>query len=180
MVFDITYLRKIRKQLDLTQYQFAQKIGVSQSMIAKIESGKLDPTYSYVKKIEDAVNSLTQNKEKEAKEIMIKNIIKTKPEDKASEIIKLMNKHNISQLPVLGNGKAVGLVTESSILKKNLEDIKSMKTKDLMDEAPPIISEDTKISVITSLLKYYPIVLVSKKGKLEGLITKSDLLNNLI
>lgn len=180
MVFDITYLRKIRKQLDLTQYQFAQKIGVSQSMIAKIESGKLDPTYSYVKKIEDAVNSLTQNKEKEAKEIMIKNIIKTKPEDKASEIIKLMNKHNISQLPVLQNGKAVGLVTESSILKKNLEDIKSMKTKDLMAEAPPIISEDTKISVITSLLKYYPIVLVSKKGKLEGLITKSDLLNNLI
>ena len=51
MVFDITHLKKIRKQLDLTQYAFAKEAGISQSMVAKIESGKLDPTYSYIKKI---------------------------------------------------------------------------------------------------------------------------------
>ena len=68
MVFDITQLKKIRKQLDLTQHQFAKNSGVSQSMIAKIEAGKLDPTYSYVRKIEDAMSSLTKHKEKEAKE----------------------------------------------------------------------------------------------------------------
>ena len=53
MVFDITQLRKIRKQLDMTQHKLAKELEISQSMVAKIESGKLDPTYSYVKKIED-------------------------------------------------------------------------------------------------------------------------------
>ena len=69
MVFDITQLRKIRKQLDMTQHKFAMEIGVSQSMIAKIEAGKLDPTYSYVKKIEDRIMHLTKRGEKEAKDI---------------------------------------------------------------------------------------------------------------
>jgi len=75
MVFDITYLKKIRKQLNLTQHQFAKESQVSQSMIAKIESGKLDPTYSYVKKIEQVIQNLTKHYEKEAKDIMHKNII---------------------------------------------------------------------------------------------------------
>ena len=180
MVFDITHLKKIRRQLDLTQHQFAQKIGISQSMIAKIEAGKLDPTYSYVKKIESAINSLFKKEEQKAKDIMIKKMITSEPEDKASNIIKLMSKHDISQLPVLQGGKVVGLITESSILNKELDNIKSMKVKELMIEAPPLIAEGTGISVILSLLKYYPLVIISKKGKLTGLITKSDLLKNLI
>ena len=68
MVFDITQLKKIRKQVNLTQFQFAQKAGVSQSMIAKIESGRLDPTYTKVKKIENALNDLTRSHEKEARD----------------------------------------------------------------------------------------------------------------
>ena len=65
MVFDISQLKKIRKQLDLTQFQFAKKAGISQSMIAKIESNKLDPTYSKVKKIELALELLTKHGEKQ-------------------------------------------------------------------------------------------------------------------
>ncbi len=44
MLFNIEHLKKIRKQLNLTQHQFAKESGVSQSMVAKIESNKLDPT----------------------------------------------------------------------------------------------------------------------------------------
>ena len=120
MVFDITQLKKIRKQLNLTQHQFAIKAGISQSMVAKIEAGKLDPTYSNIKKIEQALESLTKQEEKEAKDIMIKNIISVNQNEKISNIIKIMNKHSISQLPVLDNEKVIGLVSESSILNKNL------------------------------------------------------------
>ena len=169
MVFDVTQLKKIRKQLDLTQHQFAKEIGTSQSMVAKIEAGKLDPTYSYVKKIESTINSFTKTQEREAKDIMIKKIISVKLEDKVSNIIDLMNKHKISQLPVLQSGKVVGLITESSILEKDLEQIKNLKVRDLMIESPPLISVDTKISVVSSLLKHFPIVLVSEKGKLTKL-----------
>ena len=75
MVFDLQHLKNIRKHLNLTQNQFAKEIGINQSMIAKIEAGKLDPTYSYVKKIENAVNSLTHQHGKEAKDIMVTKIV---------------------------------------------------------------------------------------------------------
>ncbi len=180
MIFDVAQLRKIRKQLDLTQHQLAKEIGISQSMVAKIESGKLDPTYSYVKKIEDAINSLTKHKEKEAKDIMIKKIISVKPKDNMKKVVSLMNKYAISQLPVIEKEKVIGLVTESDILGKKLESVEGLKVEDLMTKSPPLISKDTNILVITSLLKHFPVVLVSEKGKAVGLIAKSDLLKILV
>src|SRR3989344_4468211 len=157
MVFDITQLKKIRKQLNLTQHEFAQKAGISQSMVAKVESGRLDPTYSNVKKIEQALELLTKNYEKEAKDIMIKNIISVNKDEKISNIIKLMNKYTISQLPVLEKDKVIGLILESSILNKN-----------------------AKLEVIKQLLRFYSLILIEDKGKLIGLITKSDLINSLV
>ncbi len=180
MVFDITQLRKIRKQLGLTQHQFAKTAGISQSLIAKIESGKLDPTYSKVKKIEQALEILTKHHEKEAREIMNKNIISVQENEKVSKIIELMNKNSISQVPVLNVGNVLGLISESTILSKNLDDIKKLTAKDIMEESPPIIAKDTKIEVIKKLLQHYPIVLVKEKGKLIGLITKADLIKSLV
>src|SRR3989338_9884210 len=180
MVFDITPLKKIRKQLNLTQHEFAQKAGISQSMVAKVESGRLDPTYSNVKKIEQALELLTKNYEKEAKDIMIKNIISVNKDEKISNIIKLMNKYTISQLPVLEKDKVIGLILESSILNKGLEDIKNLKAKDVMEEAPPIINKNAKLEVIKQLLRFYSLILIEDKGNLIGLITKSDLINSLV
>ncbi|AJF62262.1 MAG: putative transcription regulator, containing CBS protein [archaeon GW2011_AR20] len=180
MVFDITQLKKIRKQLNLTQHQFAIKAGISQSMVAKIEAGKLDPTYSNIKKIEQALESLTKQEEKEAKDIMIKNIISVNQNEKISNIIKIMNKHSISQLPVLDNEKVIGLVSESSILNKNLKGIKNLTAKGIMEEAPPIIGKNARLEVIKQLLRFYPLILVKERGKLIGLITKADLINSLV
>ncbi len=179
MVFDITQLKKIRKQLNLTQHQFALKAGVSQSMIAKIEANKIDPTYSNVKKIENALDLLTKNSEKEAKDIMVKDIISVNQNEKISNVIKLMNKYNISQLPVLDNNTVIGLISESSILNKNLDNIKNLKAKDIMEDVPPIIAQNTRLQVIKQLLLYYSIVLVKEKGNLIGLITKADIIKSL-
>lgn len=179
MVFDITQLRKIRKILGLTQGEFAKAAGISQSMVAKIESGSLDPTYSYVKKIEDALSLFSKEHEKKAMEIMTNNVIYVRLNQKVSEIINLMNKYNISQMPVIEKGNVVGLVSESSILSKNLETMKNAKTQDVIIDAPPIISKDTRIEVIRQLLNYYSLILVKEKGKLIGLITRSDLVKSL-
>jgi len=179
MVFDISYLKKIRKQLDLTQHEFAKKASISQSMVAKIESGRLDPTYSKVKKIEEALEILTRKHEKEAKDIMTTHIISTDHKEKALNIIKLMKKYSISQVPIIENNQIIGLVSESSILSKDLEDIKKLTAKDIMDDAPPIVAKNTKMEVIKQLLKYYPIILI-KDGKLIGIISKADLIKSLV
>jgi predicted transcriptional regulator len=175
MVFDITHLKKIRKQLNLTQYQFAQQAGISQSMVAKIEAGKLDPTYSHVLKIEQALQKLTKKEEKKAKDVMRKGIISIAPNEELSVAINILNKHNISQIPVIEKDRVVGLITESLLIGQSGEDIKSKHVKDIMEESPPIVGENTSVSMIISLLKVYPIVIVAYKG----VITKADILDNL-
>ena len=176
MVFDITNLKKIRKQLNITQHEFAKKAGISQSMVAKIESGKLDPTYSYVKKIEQAIELLTKIEEVEAKDIMNKKVISVDKNEKVKSIISLLTKYDISQVPVLDNNTVIGLITESNLLEN--KDI-NKKASEIMGESPPIVAKSTKISVIASLLRFYPIVLVKESGKLIGVITKADILKNL-
>jgi len=179
MVFDITQLKKIRKQLNLTQNQLAQKIGISQSMVAKIESGRLDPTYSYVKKIEQAVELSLGQEELTAEKIMTKNIIFIKKNTKIKEIINLLTKNEISQVPVIERNNCIGLVAESSILAFN-DDASTKTADDIMTESPPIITKNAKISVVKSLLQFYPIILIRDSEKLIGVITKADVLKCLI
>ncbi|RME54632.1 CBS domain-containing protein [Candidatus Woesearchaeota archaeon] len=179
-MFDITQLKRIRKQLNLTQGQFAKRAHVSQSLIAKIESGKIDPSYSKVKKIEEALNSITSKTEKCAKDIMNKSVISVEPEAKISTIIKYLNKYAISQILVLNNEKLCGIISESSIINAmGRDDFTGLVAKDLMEESPPIISQNTKLAIISSLLKFYPLIIVSKKGKVAGVITKADLVNSI-
>lgn len=180
MVFDITKIGEIRKRHGFTQKQFANRIGLSQSMIAKIEAGRIDPSYSSVKKIEAFVSSFTREKEIEAKEIMVKKIISVDKCMNARKVIEMMNRHTISQMPVLEGDNVVGIVTESSILNKDLRDMERLSARDLMIEPPPILPGTAKISVVAYILKSYPIVLIKKEGKLAGLITKSDLLKRMI
>ena len=181
MIFDITHLKKIRKQLNLTQHQFAKESNVSQSMIAKIEANRLDPTYSYVKKIEKAIENLTkiQEEEKQAKDIMHKGIIAVKKNEKIEKALKLFSKNNISQIPVIENNKIIGLLTESSILNNLEKNIEDKKAEEIMEESPPVIAKNTKMEAITSLLKFYPILIIQDSGKLIGIITKADILKHL-
>lgn len=136
MVFDITHLKKIRKQLGLTQHAFAKQAAISQSMVAKIESGKLDPTYSYVKKIEQALEILTKQEEQEAKDIMHKKVISVKHDATIPEVIKIMTSNNISQVPVIEKERVIGLITETDILSQQ-EDTAKKKASDIMRESPP-------------------------------------------
>ena len=179
MVFDITQLKKIRKQLELTQSEFAKKSGISQSMVAKIESGKLDPTYTYVKKIEETIQLLTKREEKEAKDIMHKGVITIRKNTEVKEVIKIFSKYEISQMPVIEKNNIIGLVTESSFVDHAEEDLGNKKVEDIMTDTPPIITSNTKLSAILPLLKFYPIVIVQDKGKLEGVIAKADIIKHL-
>jgi predicted transcriptional regulator len=45
-----------------------------------------------------------------------------------------------------------------------------------MDEPFPQVGEDAPVSLLTNLLKFYPAVLVQRKGTIVGIVTKADLL----
>ena len=175
---DLIDIKKIRKKLGLTQVELAKKAGVSQSLIAKIEAGLLDPGYSKTKYIFDALEQLTQNEELSAEDVMNKKVITAKISDFVMDIIKLMKKHGISQLPVLDEEKPVGLITEHGVLDKISQGISMnhQKAQDIMEDCTPIVTPQTKMSVLSHLLRYFPIVLVVQKGKLLGLVSKADVI----
>ena len=120
---------KVRKRLGLTQKQLADLSGVSQSLIAKIESGKIDPAYSKIMRIVSALEAKQSEVKKTVKEIMSSSIVSVGPDDSMEKAIRIMRKRNISQLPVLESGMCVGSLSDSMVLEllsKKHSDLKNL------------------------------------------------------
>ena len=178
MTYELEEVKKIRKKLGLTQTGLANRAGVSQSLIAKIESGRIDPTYTKTKKIFSALSELEKKEDVKAEQLMATKIVSVIPGTAIKEAISKMRKFQISQMPVIEDGKLVGMVSESTILDALMKS-KAQNVREMMQDAPPIVSKATSVQVISNLLKHYPMVLVSEGGKLIGVITKSDLIGKL-
>lgn len=179
MITNLEDIKKIRKRLGLTQSELAKLAGVSQSLIAKLESGRIDPSFTKVRKILDVLESINKKSEQKIADIMSKRIISCKSEDRVSAVVEKMRKDNISQLPVFDKNQAVGMVSERVILEavsENKGDVGKLKVRDIMDEPPPIVSKQTSSKVVSHLLKHFPIVMVTSKGKFVGVVTKTDVL----
>lgn len=175
---EITDIKRIRKKLGLTQSDLASHSGVSQSLIAKIESGNLDPAYSNAKKIFNTLDTISEKNELKAKDIAHQNIISLNPHEDIKTAIMLMKQHNISQIPITDDNKSIGLISESTILDAVMNK-KKMTIGEIMQDSPPVVSETTTAEVVSKLLTFFSMVLVSRNGKLTGVITKSDIINRL-
>lgn len=166
-------LKKMRLEAGLTQTQLAKMAGVSQAHIAKIEGEKVDPRLSTVNKI---LQVLVGGKGKKCGEIMTRGVITANPQDKISKVSEIMVRHAISQLPVLDGDTVIGMITEEGIVRNLDPRIADETVKKTMEPPLPTVPEDTDISMIRPLLEAHPGVLVTRKGKLVGIITRSDLL----
>ncbi len=178
MLPELSEIKRNRKILDLTQGDLAKLCNISQSLIAKIEANKLEPTYNKAKKIFEVLDSLSKKETKKAKDVMNSKIIKLNCGDDIKKAIATMKKFGISQIPVYDDNKMVGFISESLILNALLE-AKHENICDVMGDRPPTVSEDTPIEVVSSLLKYSPLVIVFGDRKAKGVITKSDVLNSM-
>ena len=168
---------KRRRMLGLTQAELAREAGVSQSMIAKIESNLLSPSYDKAMAIFNALDSLEQEKSVKARDMMTRKVVTVKTSDKVAKAINLMRQKGLSQLPVFEDGHLVGLVSESIILEHmGLPNFGDKEVGKIMGGAPPTVSEDAPLKMLSELLRYSPIVLVYEKAVLKGVVTKSDLL----
>lgn len=178
MFNDLKEIKILRKRLGINQKELAKKAGVSQSLIAKIEAEKIEPTYTKVKKIFDALKQMEEKEELKARDLMTKKTISIESKDLVKKAIRLMKEKGISQLPVMKDKTICGIINEKIIIDLIAEgrDISNIEVEKIMGEVPPIISLNTNQKIILELLKEYSIVLVANKGSIKGLISKSDLL----
>ncbi|WP_461865210.1 CBS domain-containing protein [Thermococcus sp.] len=170
-------VRRIRKELGITQEELAKRAGVTQAYIAKLEAGRVDPRLSTFNRILQALLGCKKAK-LIARQLMSSPVISVKPYETVENVIKLMNKYNISQIPVITGNKIVGSVTERVLVRKSLEyeDIYDRKVIEVMEEPFPIVTEEEDIEVVKYLLEEHPAVLVqNREGKIIGIITRSDL-----
>jgi predicted transcriptional regulator len=185
MLPSINEVAKKRRMMGLTQQKLARLAGVSQSLIAKLESQKIDPSYSKVKSIFDSLERLQTETEVRAEEVLQSNVIGIQKTAPISKAVQTMANHGYSQLPVFNGEHAVGSISEKTIVTKvsagkDLSQVSKLSVGDVMEEAFPQVAEDAPLPLISNLLQVYPAVLISTKGKVVGIVTKADLLKMLL
>ena len=113
------------------------------------------------------------------KDVMSNNIRSVNRDDQISDIISRMSSDGIHELPVLDNGKAVGIVTYTTLLKaRNIP---------LTSKAEVVMKHFPQLSELDPLTKGIEIMLnsglsdlpVTKNGKLVGTVFQRDVLEKL-
>lgn len=63
MIYDVFEVENIRKKLEISQREIADKVGVAQPHISKIENGNTNPSLEVMRKITAAIEEIKTERE---------------------------------------------------------------------------------------------------------------------
>ncbi len=176
-------IKRIRKSLDITQTELASASGVSQSTIAKIERGNISPSYDIVVRLFETLDGMrhTDGRTLTAADVASEKVVTIQSSDRVHQASDLMRSTGYSQLPVLKGEIPVGSISERGIFEllrqgSTMEQLGQTVISKVMDESFPVVVDSTPIQSVTSLMSNSSAVLVSKKGRIVGVITSADIL----
>ncbi len=108
------------------------------------------------------------------RDIMTKNVVYATLPNNRRFVLELFKKHGISAVPVLKDGRVVGIVTRKDILRKIEEDQLAL----LMTPNPVTVREDDPIEKVVEIFLSKPFhrLPVVRDGKLVGIVTVKDLI----
>ncbi|HAY34374.1 MAG TPA: pyridoxal-phosphate dependent enzyme [Ignavibacteria bacterium] len=106
-------------------------------------------------------------------------LISAKSTDKLFEALELMDKYNLSTLPVIDGSDCVGSIVEENVIDKIMNDrnISGKQVNDVMDKKLPIIDFNTAFPKAIEMLQKDNTLLVSQHGKIKGILTRYDVLD---
>lgn len=100
------------------------------------------------------------------------------------KLVELMDKENIRHIPIVENGKPVGIISDRDLrILKNIEWANQIKASDIMTENPETVITGTcldKVAFKMSQLKIGSTLVVNSHGEIKGIFTVTDALNALI
>src|SRR5919108_385074 len=131
---------------------------------------------------------MRENQLLEADRTTLGHVLRSKP-DKKGEVVavtpgqtvrqalKLMQLHDVSQLPVMDGANCVGSVADWALSARSLENTKLLDAtvSEVMDPPFPVVDAGMPAEAVAKLLsKSNPAVLVRANGHVEGIVTRSD------
>jgi len=111
---------------------------------------------------------------------MVRDVVSVTQDHTIQDCVDLMKRHSIRHLPVLENGRLVGLVTEGDLRQVFLASlIEELSLKDVMINDPITVTPDTEIEDAAKVIFYNKIgglPVVDEQERLQGIITVADIL----
>jgi|GEM_PF-1274244 len=118
---------------------------------------------------------------KEIINILLRPMITTHAEDSISEAAKLMNESGIHHLPVIEDGKVIGLLSDRDIQRATKLETQT-KVCDFMSQ--PVICREVQVplSEVVQLMisERISCVVITQNGAPMGIVTSTDLLKALV
>jgi len=176
-------IRKIRLSMDVTQSELAASSGISQSTIAKIERGKISASYETVVTLFEALDAMKHEigKGLTAADVCSKDVVYVRSDAMIHVASNLMREEGYSQLPVLSGDFPVGSISERDIFGAigsglPLEEVNKMPVSKVMGESFPVVADTTPVATVATMMNNCNAILVSRGGKIIGMITNADML----
>jgi len=92
-----------------------------------------------------------------------------------------MRRWKFSQMPVMHAGHPVGSISDKVINNlilsgRDPKDLARIRVEEVMEPAFPQVDGKAPVELAAGLLRHYDAVLVTSKGEVTGIVTKSDLM----
>jgi len=112
----------------------------------------------------------------------LEGIIVARADMSLREAVDLMREYDISQMPVVDKGKVVGSVRDDVLIDRLMKDKRAAErpVRDVMEKPFPIVDPGTSLEKIYRMLvRGSPAVLVGTEKKLEGIVSRIDVIEYL-
>ncbi len=143
-------------------------------------------------------------------DIMTREIVYVTPSTPVSQVAKLLVEYGVSGVPVLEDGKLVGIVTEEDLVMRDaiidmphffgvfdsvfylatkhdfdeeMQKILATEARDLMTGNVVSISEDSSVQALATLMikkEVNPVPVLNSAGELVGIVSRSDLVRLMV
>ncbi|MCI4334930.1 MAG: CBS domain-containing protein [Thermoplasmata archaeon] len=175
-------MRKRRLSLGISLGELARAVGRSDATVSRIERGRIRPSYDLVQKIVAFLDEREGERTPPltASEVRHGPLVTVAPTLYLSEAFRLMERGGFSQLPVVEEDRVVGSLSESALLRALASPAgRRGRVREYIEPGYPIVDVSCPADLLTGLLTRYPAVLVSERGALSGIVTKTDLIRGL-
>ncbi len=119
--------------------------------------------------------------QKHAKDIMTPHVITIEPEATLKEAEKELTKYGVNVLPVIKNGRFLGLISRETVEKAIFHGFKLHRVMEFATVDAEVVSPETPVTEVERLMieqnqRFMPVI---KEGRLVGAITRTDILRTM-